>query len=64
MCVCVFVGTQTDKHTQMSGLLSLWGLSIGVMGFLQYKPYFLLPYTNTTGNFLNFYIFKKLLYDW
>ncbi len=62
MCVCV--RTQTDKHTQMSGLLSLWGLSIGVMGFLQYKSYFLLPYTNTTGNFLNFYILKKkLLYD-
>ncbi len=37
--------TQTHTHT---GFHFLWGLSIGVMVFILYKPHFLSPYTNPT----------------
>ncbi len=51
MCVCVFVciytHTHTHTHTQ-SGICGLRGLSIGVMVFLLYKMYVLLPYTYPT----------------
>ncbi len=57
----------THTHVVFYGLR---GLSIGVMVFILYKPYFLSPYINPTpkpiltGNFLHFYLLKKLiLYD-
>ncbi len=59
-------------HTHASGLLSLWGLSIGVMLFLLYRldRKFYCPTLTLhlnlalTGNFLHFYIFKKLHFVW
>ncbi len=46
-----------------SGLLSLWGLSIGVMVFILYKPY-ILSYGKLTENSLHFYILKKTHSVW
>ncbi len=39
--------THTHTHTHV-GFCGLWGLSIGVMVFILYKLYVLLPYTNPT----------------
>ncbi len=39
--------THTHSHTHVC-FCELWGHSIGVMVFIQYKPYFLSPYTNPT----------------
>ncbi len=62
----------THTHTDMSGLLPLWRLSIGIIFFLLYRPDRILYCPSLTlhlnlaltGNFLHFYIFKKLHFVW
>ncbi len=49
----ILVNTQTHIHTHThththTGFHFLSGLSIGVMVFILYKPYFLSPYSNPT----------------
>ncbi len=54
VCVCVYIYIYTyiyiyiHTHTHTHTFCELWGLSIGVMVFILYKPYFLSPYTNPT----------------
>ncbi len=49
MCMCTYMHTHTHTHTHTHvGFYGLWGLSIGVMVFILYKLYVLLPYTYPT----------------
>ncbi len=49
MSACTHAHTHTHTHTHTHvGFYGLWGLSIGVMVFILYKLYVLLPYTYPT----------------
>lgn len=65
----LFIKSKWNTHAQMFDLLSLWGLSIGVMVFIPSTLYFLSTYKNPTPKHtpdrkLSAFLHKKVWCRW